>query len=140
MARNTADACMFCTQNPCKCGKPARPAKAAPRRTTQATPAPSRVEATLDGAPSEVGSSTVGTSAVGPAATPSVQGRPNLASVERVRDQDAEALAYAITCFAEKDMLHRDTLEEYRHLIRLPDSKIRSMIWKQDNADSVQRQ
>lgn len=138
MARNTADACMFCAQNPCKCGKPARPVKAAPRKTT---PAPSRAFAgTLDGAPSEVGSPTVGATTVTPVASPPVQGRPNLASVERVRDSDTEALAYAITCFAEKDMLHRDTLEEYRHLIRLPDSKIRSMIWKQDNADSVQRQ
>jgi hypothetical protein len=54
--------------------------------------------------------------------------------VARVKDADEEALAYAVTCFAEQDMLHRDTLEELRHLVRLPDWKIRAMIWRQDNA------
>lgn len=139
MARNTADVCIFCMQNPCRCGKPDKP-KAAPRKLSTspvATPAPSRTSGRpLDGAPSEVGSNAVVASA---AASPPTR-RPNLASVARVKNTELEALAYAVTCFAEKDMLHRDSLVEHRDLIRLPAYRIDAMIWKQDNVDTVQRQ
>jgi hypothetical protein len=44
-----------------------------------------------------------------------------------------------VTLFAERDMLHHETLSEHRDLIRLPAHKINTMIWKQVNKGVVQK-
>lgn len=127
MARNTADACMFCDHNPCTCTKVKR-AKLGP------APTPHRAA----GSASEVGPAAENPVSAPPVASEGpTRVRPNLASVARVRDEEkdteTEALAYAVTLFAERDMLHRDSLTEHRDLVRLPAYKIDAMIWRQDN-------
>jgi hypothetical protein len=67
------------------------------------------------------------------------QVRPDLSGVPRVRDADDEQLSYAITLFAERDMLHHETLTEHRDKIKMPESKIDAMIWRQVNRDEVER-
>lgn len=128
MVRNTADACMFCGQNPCACGKPAR---AKPKLQPKTSP-------------SEMGSKIGPAAAVVPAvrkAAPTVQSvvgatrRPDLSNVTRVRDPEQEQLSKAVTLFAERDMLHADSLREHRKLIRLPPSQVDAMIWKQVNKE-----
>lgn len=136
MARNTVDACMFCGLNPCRCGKPA---KAAPRKPATKTSLVSPVTGMTGGTPSEVGPETVAPPPVATVPSTPSRGRPNLASVTRVPNEDSEALARAITLFAERNMLHWTSLKEHKELIRLPDLTIRRMIWRQENAEAVQR-
>lgn len=120
MARNTADACMFCGCNPCACGKSAK--KAGPPKVTRVRPERSAQQAAGE--------------AREPVAQPTA--RPSLASVERVRDPGTEQLSYAITLFAERDMLHHTSLAEHRDLIRLPKNAIDAKIWRQKH-DELRR-
>lgn len=128
MARNTADACMFCGLNPCRCGKPAKAALKVTRVRPSAAPTgPPSVTASRERI-SEVGAVTV--------ASPV---RPNLANVQRVKDPGTEEMARAVTVFAEAEMLHHSSLIEHRDLIRLPPHEIDRLIWRSRYAERLQQ-
>lgn len=139
MARNLADACIFCGEQACQCGKPAK------KKVTKSPATINRVRATprASSSPSDskTGREVAGVSAVkeDSSATPPSRERPNLSTLSRVRDHDLEAEAAAVTIFAEADMLHRDSLVELRHLIRLPTHQVDALIWRQDNAEAVHK-
>ena len=132
MARNTADACMFCghvhTGNcPSDKPKPVRvPRKLAPKPAPVSTPSAGPVSTKTDSVPTE-----------DPFARLESKGRPNLSTIARVRDPEAELLSNAVTCLAAADLLHYSELRKHRAIIKLPDVQVDIMIWKQVNDETV---
>lgn len=137
MARAAAENCMLCGQNHTgQCGgQPVRP-KIQRAKKPSPPPAPP-TSAAPAGTPGKVGPSEDTGSSEPELFTE--RARPNLSSVQRVRDPHDAAVGRALTIFATQIGIHHEDLTRYRDLIDLPDYKIDAMIWRQVNDETVQQ-
>ena len=133
MARNTADACMFCGVNHSgNCPSDDKPVRKKALPKVERVRQHAQPAAVKDSPPVPAAGSKAG-----PARPPT--NRPNLAAIKRVRDPELEELGRAITCFAAEDMLHMDELVKHRAIIALPAHTIDAMIWRQANGEAVRQ-
>jgi hypothetical protein len=131
MARNTADACMFCGENHSgNCGGTA--AKKSAPKVTRVRPekpaqpvAPQPTQRAESSKPDEV------------SVFDDAGYKPAMTSIARVRDPQEEELSRAITVLADADLLHHEELDKHRDRIKLPSYRINAMIWKQVNSETV---
>lgn len=136
MPRNVVDGCLFCDPSPCTCNT--RPKKTAPIKRTVPTTAAQPPVATSSPVAERSMRAVVtpqkraGLQAVKrqPAIPRPVVVKPAPVVVKSVSDGEAE-LMRAVTVIADAGLLGEGEMRKHRKLIRLPDARIRAIVWRQ---------